>query len=202
MRRGFTMVELMVVIAVTSIGFMALLNLQIGSIKAIANARDHQGALVLAEHVAQTMQMEGMQWTPSDGALSNFTTFRFLKNAPVNSAEGETSGWLIGFPQASGVQDIRVGMVGSDGKTGGYDEGIFQEVGDQLNGHYCVHYRLTWLVPDLLLRADIRIMWPRDRANFGNYQKCPVGMEHRLEDINQLSVPVTILRNVFVKQVT
>ncbi len=195
------MLELLVVIAVTTIGFIALLNLQIGTIRGIANARDQQGAMILADHVGQTMRMEAMQWTPSASALSTFSNFRFLNEAPTTVTEGQTSGWLIAY-QKTGLDDIRVGMVGNDGDANGYDTGIFQEVGDSINAHYCVHYRLIWLIPDLLLRADVRVMWPRNRAKFSDYKKCPLGMEQRLEDVNQVTVPITILRNVFVKQVT
>ena len=200
-RKGFTMIELLVVIVVTTIGFIALLNLQIGTLRGLANARNQQGALILADHVGQTMRMEAMQWTPTSSALATFTSFRFLKNAPTTLTEGATSGWLIAYKKP-GLTDIRVGVVGNDGDPKGYDTGVFKEVGDAVNAHYCVHYRLTWIIPDLLLRADVRIMWPRDRANFTAYRQCPVGMEQRLEDINQVTVPITLIRNVFVKQVT
>ena len=198
-RAGFTLVELLVVVAITTLGFIALLNLQIGTLHGAANARDTHAAISLAEHVANTMRMEALQWTPTSGPLGGMATTRFLRNAPATTSEGTTSQWFVAYaPTGSGSSsDLRIGAVGNDAQ---YDAGVRQEVGTTLADQFCVHYRFTWLVPEVLLRADIRVMWPRRRADFTSYALCPVGMEANLYDVNQITVPVTVLRNVFVKQ--
>jgi hypothetical protein len=192
------MVELLVVIGITTIGFIALLNLQIGTIHGLGAARDMQGALTLADHVSQSMRLEALQWTPATPALSSVSSFKFLSQAPATTTQGSTSGWLVAYSGAGGSADLRIGTVGADPV---YDAGILKEVGTTLNAHYCVHYRLTWIVPDILLRGDVRVLWARNRGDFGKYSQCPLGMENELHNVHTITTPVTILKNVFVKQV-
>lgn len=196
-QRGFTMVELIVVVAITTIGFVALLNLQIGTIHGSANARDMQTALSLADHVAQTMRIEALQWITAHP--NGNTSFKFINNAPVTTTPGTTNDkWLIGYkPGTVGTtSDLRVGSVGSEAA---YDAGALAEIGNDTNAHFCVHYRFTWLVDGVLLRADIRVMWMRNRGDFGSYRLCPLGMENDLHNIRSVTIPATIMRNVFVR---
>ncbi len=205
---GFTLVELLVVVSLTTIGFVAILNLQLGTIRGVGSARGMQGALGLAEHVAQTMRHEALLWTPSSPALAGNTAFTFLGKAPETTEAGTASEWLVGYLPANGtLTDARVTSIGShnpevvlDGTIHGYDAGIRTELGS-LDTNYCVHYRLTWLVPNMLLRADIRVSWARANANFDTYQLCPVNMADRLDEVQSVSMPVTVLRNVFLRQV-
>lgn len=201
--RGYTLIEVLIVIAITTMGFVALMNLQIGAMHTASGSRDMQEAINLAEHVAQSMRMEAMEWTPNSLALSSTAKFKYLNKSPITLTKGANSGWLVAFPPLAGQADRRVGPVGNDNTAAvGYDRGILQEILPDINANYCVHYKLTWLIPDLLIRADIRVSWPRNQANFTSYQNCPVDIMDQLHDIQMITTPVTILRNVFVKQVS
>ena len=195
--RGFTLVEVIIVIAITTIGFVALLNLQIGTLHTASASRDMQEAINLAEHVSQTMRLEALQWTPTKNP-SDLITARYLNNAPTDVTEGAATQWLVAYPATEGQPDGRISAVGSDMQ---YDTGIIGEIGSDVRANYCVHYRLTWLVPNMLLRADVRVLWPRNQAVFSKYSNCAVGMESALQDINSITTPITIIRNVFVNQV-
>ncbi len=207
-QRGFTLIEVVVVMAITTMGFVALLNLQIGTLHGAASARDMQGAIALAEHLSQTMRMEALQWTPNNGNPSpaTLTSLKYLSTAPAQVTPGTTSDWIIGYKpvDSTGSTDLRVGPVGNDVA---YDSGVLNEIGTTFNSHYCVHYRLTWLTQSeqdsngLLLRADIRVMWARNRGDFTPYSQCPLTMVDELTNIHTITIPVTILRNVFVRQV-
>jgi len=203
MTRGYTLIEVLIVIAITTMGFLALMNLQIGAMHTAAGSRDMQDAINLAEHVAQSMRMEAMEWTPTSSSPSNTAKFKFLNKVPLSLTKGADSGWLVAFPPTGGQSDRRVGPVGNDNQAAtGYDRGILGEISPDVNANYCVHYKLTWLIPNLLVRADIRVLWPRNQANFSNYSTCPLNMVDQLHDIQMITTPVTILRNVFVKQVS
>lgn len=210
-RRGFTLVEVMTVVLVTAAGFIAMLNLQIGTIAGIGNARDLQQAMTLADNIAQTMRMEALQWTATNPLPGN-TAFTFLDKAPASSTEGQTSGWFVAYaPVGFGSEDKRLTPIG---KNVAPNEGVANEYlsadGTELQEQrYCAHVRLTWLVPDVLLRADIRVFWARRRADFSAYEQCafqpgvgpdPVLMA-RNDQIQMISIPITIIRNVFVRQV-
>lgn len=199
--RGFTMVELLVVLAVTVVGFVALLKLQIGTLHGAGASRDQQNAINLAEHVGQTMQIEALQWTPASGELAN-STFTYLKNAPTDTNEGSATEWLKAFPGTGGAgKELYVSPVGNDAAYDSGAIGLYSGGTGAFNAEYCVHYRLTWLIPDVLLRADIRVMWLRNDAAWGDYKQCPLNMADNLHDVNSVTTPVSILRNVFVKQV-
>ena len=197
-RRGFTLVELLAVVTLTTLGFVAIMNLQLGTVRGVGSARGMQGALELADHTAQTMRQEALRWTPTSGAPSTMADTLFLKHAPETTEVGSTSSWLVGY-QEDGVvpPDLRVGTVGNSLT---YSAGILGELGTN-EKQFCVHYRLSWLVPDMLLRADIRISWVRPTVDFTTYAQCPAAMIDRLDEVQSVSVPVTILRNIFVRQV-
>jgi len=195
---GYTLIELLVVVSVTTFGLIALLQLQIGTLHSAAASRDMQVAINLAEHVAQSMRLEALQWSSNSQPIGN-SNFHFIKNAPVVMAEGQSSEWLNAHTPQSGTQDWRVGPVGNNTD---YDEGILTEIPATSNQNFCVHYRLTWLIPDLLLRADIRVSWSKNKGEHLKYVDCPVEMESVLTDNNSISFPVSIMKNIFVKQVS
>jgi prepilin-type N-terminal cleavage/methylation domain-containing protein len=196
--KGYTLIELLVVVSVTTFGLIALLQLQIGTLHSAAATRDMQIAINLAEHAAQSMRLEALQWSSNSQPISN-TNFHFLKNAPVIMVEGQSSEWLNAYKPTGGTQDWRVGPVGNNAD---YDEGILTEIPETSNQNFCVHYRLTWLVPDLLLRADIRVTWSKNKAQHLKYMTCPVEMESVLSDNNSITFPASIMKNIFVKQVS
>lgn len=196
---GFTLAELLVVVTLSTIGFVAIMNLQLGTIRGVGSARGMQNALGIAEHVAMAMRQEAIEWTPASPALSSMTTFTFLKNAPDTTDAGSAGPWLIGYQDTTApATDARISPGGASPTL---DAGIRGDLGTDIDRNYCVHYRLTWLVPNMLLRADIRVSWTRPTADSANYQACPVNMIDRIDEVQSVSLPVTILRNVFVRQV-
>jgi len=156
-----------------------------------------QQAINLAEHVAQTMRLEALQWSSNSQAIDN-SSFLYLKNAPIVVAEGQSSEWLNAFPVGATKDDLRVGPVGNNTS---YDQGILTELPPTQNANFCVHYRWTWLIPELLLRADIRVSWSKNKAQHMLYANCPVTMESKLADINSITVPVSVMKNIFVRQI-
>jgi prepilin-type N-terminal cleavage/methylation domain-containing protein len=210
-RRGFTLVEVMTVVLVTTVGFVSLLNLQVGTIQGIGTARDMQQAMTLADNIAQTMRMEALQWTTTN-PLTNNPAFSFLDKAPANTVEGQTSGWFVAYaPLSFGVNDKRVSPVGTYAtpNIGAATEYLDTTGADITEKRFCSHVRLTWLIPDVLLRADVRVFWARHRADFTEYAQCAflpgVGPDPdkmaRNDQIQMISIPLTIIRNVFVRQV-
>jgi prepilin-type N-terminal cleavage/methylation domain-containing protein len=195
--RGFTLVELMAVIAITVIGFLAVLHLQQSVIRASSNVWNMLGASQFANHILQTIRMESVEWyndsgTGEGGALN--PRFRFLRHAGA-PAVGATSGWRTpdffdGAPAFAMVNQI--------GRTVAYDAGALQAVRPDRNQRYCARYRLTWLVPNVLIRAEARILWTRDDAPAGLYDDCNVAMDNRTADAFSITMPMTVMKNVFV----
>lgn len=195
--RGFTLVELMAVMAVSLIGFLAILYLQQGVIRGSANSWNMVQATHLARHVLETIRLEGTQWyndtgMGQGGAQQNqFTYLRHVGPAMV----GGNSGWrnIDFFPAGTPFQ-----MVDQLGRQVAYDPGALQEIRPDRNPRYCARFRLTWLIPNQLIRAEVRVLWPRDDTRAGRYDQCDMTMDTRPADAFSITIPTTVMKNVFV----
>lgn len=196
--KGFSLMELLMVIVITTIGFLALINMQVGTLHAANESRSMMDAVNMAEHFIETLKSESIAWNGDaastilqGGLAGQFPHLRYVGNATLNGG----SGWIEGY--RSTETDRRVGPLGNADAT--WDAGISNEVNPNLNRRFCLHYRLTWLVPDYLVRADVRVLWMRDEAQISLYQSCGVGtqMHEDLSNVGSITVPATIMRNVF-----
>jgi hypothetical protein len=79
-----------------------------------------------------------------------------------------------------------------------WDSGALGEIRNDAGRRFCVQYRLTWLVPDHLIRAEVRVMWPRAGVNMNDYDSCPADMFTHPTDILSVTIPMTVMKNVFV----
>ena len=200
--RGYTLVEVMVVIVITIVGFLAMTHLQTSVLQADQNSWNAAGAVELARHLQETIRMEAVQWTNDSQALAggvNQANFLYLKNVGAPIA-GQGSGWLdAGFYPV----DTAFALVNQLGYQPTYDAGALAVIPQGRNQRYCVRYRLTWLVPNFLIRADVRVLWVRHEGKAGNFDSCPgpdgaTSMEAHTEDVFSISFPSTVMKNVFV----
>lgn len=184
--------EVLIVIVITTVGFLSLINLQIGTLHAVGTTKNMMQAVNMAEHFIETLKSEAVEWnadaTMMMAAPNSFPNLRFVGN-PV---AGGSSGWIRGYLSLN--TDKRVGPLGNNAVV---DGGIANEIRPDRERKFCLHYRLTWVVPNYLIRADVRAMWLRDNANIVLYQDCPIGMEADLANVSAVTVPGTIMRNVF-----
>jgi len=186
--------EVLIVIVITTVGFLALINLQIATLHAVGGSRSMVQAVNLAEHFIETLKSEALAWNAEGSVLlSNQSTFPNLKYAG-NPVEGGGSGWIRGY--VVNETDKRIGPMGKDTKTN-WNVGIGNELDPNVNRRFCLHYRLTWLIPNYLLRTDVRVLWMKQNANMALYMDCPVGMETDLANVGNVTIPGTVMRNVF-----
>lgn len=190
--KGYSLIEVLIVVIVTTVGFLALINLQVATVHAIGAGKNVVEAANLAEHFVETLRAEALEWNvPGTLMVSNPTKFPYL-HVVGNPVAGGGSNWITAYIPPD--EDKRVGVIGYEVV---FDSGIHSELNPEINKRYCLHYRLTWLVPDYLIRADVRVSWMRDNANISLYQNCPPGMETDLANVSSVTVPGTIMRNVF-----
>jgi prepilin-type N-terminal cleavage/methylation domain-containing protein len=192
--QGYSLIEVMVVIVITTVGFIALINLQIGTLRAVGMSRAMMQGVNLAEHFIETLKVEALPWNmDASSMISQPDRFPNLRLAG-NAVAGGSSGWIRGMLPAG--SDRRIGPLG----TGeGDDTGIASEIVPDRDRRYCLHFRLTWVVPEYLMRADVRVLWMRDEARLTNYEECPIGMETDLANVASVTVPGTVIRNVFMR---
>lgn len=200
---GFSLVEILIVIVITTVGFLTLINLQIGTLRGVGTSKSMMQAINLSEHFIETLKTEALVWTGDPAVLhQNAIMFPYLRATPLNTESGQTSDWVKAYD--SSKTDRRVGPLGNTTAASPFllnDGGILLEVPPERDKKFCLAYRLTWIVPGYLMRADVRAMWLRNEADFSLYQTCDPGARpwEDLSNVSSITVPGTIMRNVFVQ---
>lgn len=135
--RGFTIVEILVAIVVTMIGFAAIFQMQIGSMQGNIMAREMAAATNLAERFVETLRRDAYQWVS------------FELPAPYLNQAAQR--WHTFTPTP----------VDQNGRAYVDDDRIF---GSNLaRQRFCVQY---WMDPgqgvyDGIMSARVRVVWPR-----------------------------------------
>jgi len=142
--RGFSLIEVLVAVLVSAVGFSAVFALQIRTMQGNISAREQSAAMVLAESAFETLRTEAYRWrveTPPAGLLSvsRNVWHTASPNGPVDQA---------GLPLEAG------GVLGSQ----------------LARQRFCVHYWLENMAGTFsnMLNVRIRIIWPRSPQDTGN----------------------------------
>jgi len=201
--RGFSLSEILVVLALTTVGFIAIINLQIGTLEAVTTARNMTEATNLAEHTIELIRSDAIEWT-ADGDTVDALRFPYLNVAGI-AAAGGGSGWVLAT--LSPETDRRVGSLGDAFLDQERNTGILNEFPADRNQRFCVYYRLSWIVPDYLLRADVRVLWMRGRLTQTAYRDCDfaangANMFADTSRVSSVTIPATVMRNVFAASTT
>ena len=62
---------------------------------------------------------------------------------------------------------------------------------------YCLHYRLTWLIVDRAIRAEVEVSWPLLDANIETFRLCNRLASDRLHDVRSVTLTSTLAVNTF-----
>lgn len=209
--RGFSLIELLTVVVVSSMGFVALFGMQIGTLRGLAQTRHIIEATNLAENQLALLRIELMRWTDNPGEGLADLTFPSLAGLPTDAAAaaGSTSaggdvvdapGWVIAGP---GGDDRRVSVVGqahevnSDTLNEGARAAMIDPEMEEFQRSYCLHYRLTWLIPGRLVRADVEASWPLEHADMEQFVQCDQLAAAQLAAVRSVNLNSTISVNLF-----
>lgn len=132
--RGFTILEILIAVVLTTVGFAAVFALQIGTVQGNTSAREVTGAVALGERFVEALRREAHAWTQA-----NPTTPR-LSQAPrqwhtLTPAPVDHNGLPFAANVGSGLQRQR----------------------------FCVHFWLDPQAGPYagLMNARVRVVWPR-----------------------------------------
>lgn len=155
-QRGYTVVELMMAMAVMTIGLGGIIAMQKVTVASNMNAKN----VAIATHIAQgfldELAAESHAWTQND----NFNNTVWLRNV---GAEGTAPAWFN--PAYSAARLLGEG---------------FDALGNSVtpenltrDAQYCAHLRLTWLSGQNagkrgggLIRTEVRVYWRREGVGF------------------------------------
>lgn len=154
---GFTMVEVMVAAVVLGIGLIGILGMQ--STAAIANRRayDMRAGMELAETTLERLKRDGIGWTASPELLPRSTWL----GAGLDSTN--ESRWIQPPVWAGQSDQPTYNDLALPNATSTRIPAASREMAEK-SSRYCVQYRLTWVIPNQLARADVRVFWPNNRA--------------------------------------
>jgi prepilin-type N-terminal cleavage/methylation domain-containing protein len=155
-QRGYTLIELMMAIALFSVAVLGIISMQ----KITVMANMHAKSLATAQRIAQAwagqLEMDATQWRSTLPAT--------------------------GFLNGNGVWERPA--YDANRRFGAAFDGLGNPLSDnQLDrAHFCTHVRLSWLYRDTvgatgngMLRAEIRVFWQREgeTALYSTTTMCP-----------------------------
>lgn len=160
--RGYTLVELMMAIAVFAIGVSGIIAMQ----KVAAAANEHSKALSVATNIAQAW----LDVLKADSSL--YTQANLLSNAQLlGQVTANNSAWFRPTWNATKAIGAAFDALGKP---------INEATVDPSTAQFCVHVRLTQVYPNSpgmnVMRTEVRVFWPRTDATFST-SFCAVAMD-------------------------
>jgi Tfp pilus assembly protein PilV len=149
--RGYTAVEILMAMTMLAIGGAAVIGMQTAAVQGNLAARQQDMANAIARETIDRLHRDASQWTLpnryNSSAGSNIANAKYLNGRTDNR-------WYRPDVYNTGTvpdgTSAAFDLLGRDLKTTDYGVAAF-----------CVHYRLRWLTQDQLLRAEVRVVWPR-----------------------------------------
>jgi prepilin-type N-terminal cleavage/methylation domain-containing protein len=146
--RGYTAIEVLLAMTVAAIGAAAVMSMQKATMQGDLDARKMDVANSIARTWVERLERDAMQWTLPGPALANAPSN--MSNALL-FANNVGAVWYVptayaGFtpPQSYGFD-----ILGRDLAAGDVPSFAI----------FCVNVRVSTLVPNQLLRADVRVLW-------------------------------------------
>lgn len=149
-RAGFTLLEVLIAVAVLSIGILAMVAIQGIYIRGASTAHDGAQASVIAERAIETIRSEAVMWT-------NYNTTPSAVDQPnLNVLLANQGSWrplYNGYPvnETTLPTDVAYG----DGR----------DARSRLNARFCVEARVDWFENPISLSGQIRVAWPNSTSN-------------------------------------
>jgi type IV pilus assembly protein PilV len=149
-RAGYTLIEVMMAIAIITASAVALLGLQEIVIRGNMDARQMTTATTIVRTTIELLRLDAVAWTqsyPTAGTVAWGTGVRgFLRDVPTSATPG-ASPWAPFGASIAAVEHA-------------YDyQGRPTAVAADM--FYCVETRYAWIYPGQALRADVRVWWVR-----------------------------------------
>lgn len=147
---GFTLLEVLVAVAVMSIGILAMVAIQGVYIRGASTAHDSAQASVIAQRGIEAIRTEATMWTnysPTPNAATQPGLTSMLTNL------GTWQPLFNGFP----VNETTLATNTS------YGDG--RDLRSRLNARFCVEARVDWFENPISLSGQVRVVWPNANSN-------------------------------------
>lgn len=187
-RAGYTLVEVMMAIAVMAAGTVGVFSLQQAAVVGNLEARQMSTANMIARTWLERLKRDALRWNTgaTTAAAASLTGTTYLASVP---AAATPPAWFTPVPLALATESFAFDHYGRD----------IAPPSTQIM--YCAQTRLQWVYPGQTIRADVRVWWHRESngsdPNLGNrslYANCGVGNETAIgNDIRVRTVSASTL---------
>ena len=179
-RQGFTLIEVMMSLAIMTVGALGIMALQQAATRGNMEARQMTAATNINRIWIERLRADTLLWNATT-VPAGFENTRYIS---VLESEPGTD-W---FAPISG-----------DGVVDSYAFDYFgNDTEEEADTYFCTHIRLRWIRQGSMLRADVRTFW-HDRDNVGQFPGCAVGEE--TEVTTELAATPTGLRAVYASDI-
>jgi type IV pilus assembly protein PilV len=148
---GYTAIEVLLSLTILAIGATGVISMQRGAIQGNADARRLDMASAISREWTERLRRDSMSWTLPNAA--NPTTNNIANAKLFPAAHLVDNKW---HPPKE--------LLGTTGESQAFDL-LGRDVPDsqmKADGLFCTNVRFAWLVQDELLRAEVRVFWPRN----------------------------------------
>ncbi len=139
---GFTLIEVMMALAILIVGAVGILSLQSASTRGNIAGRRMSAATQRSSIWIERLRRDALYWQQAGNPVGVAPQSQYLVHV-----EG---GWFVPV-SADPAETAAAGWTGDD------------HVGTEAV-HYCTHMRLSWAIPNESIRADVRTYWSKDRG--------------------------------------
>ena len=148
---GYTMVEVLAAMAVLGTGLLGIIAMQSTAVNANQRAQEITMATNLARRWQDRLRRDSYQWTaPSQtNTVSNISGTWYLSRLGVST----TTNWYVPDPPSSTIAALP--------ETAAFDYFGNDVATTDLRAYYCTQVRLTSLISNQLVRAEVRVWWFR-----------------------------------------
>lgn len=164
-RRGYTLVEVMMSLALLAIGATGIFSLQAVAVHANDYARDSTEAVTVDRWWVEQLRRDALNWDGAQSAPTSLTKTQYLKLVP-NAGVG------VWFTPDMPFDDLL--GTGAPQQPMGRELDVTPAAGQ---GRYCAQMRLSWLRANRLIRAEVRVWWFKPGADRLLYPDCGAGQE-------------------------
>ena len=155
--RGFTLIEVLMSMAVMTVGAVGIMSMQQASTRGNMESRQIYTASEVARNWIERIRRDALMWNrPVDSVtdLDALVPTSYLDQLPIPGNLNPTA-WM----EPAGAQSFGADYYGLDTAAGGTSRPYF-----------CTNVRLAWAVPRQAIRVDVRTWWHhrgsnRDAAN-------------------------------------
>lgn len=159
---GFTLVEVMAALLIFGVGLLGIMALHVVARKGNADSQNVTAATAISEHWMERLRTESKMWFQGPSDITSDAT-PLLSQAGIDvTTPGAVTSWTS--PPFNPLLDREM----NEAELNPSDGSLLTA------GDFCTQYRLATLVPNRVLRAEVRVMWWREGVSRpADWATCP-----------------------------